>query len=386
MNKIIQYIRTVAMSEDVPPAAFRPDLSVLSGISVMYGGVQKIRSDLYLKKWWPAARLSCGVISIGNLAAGGTGKTPMTDYVARQCSRLGYKTAVLSRGYRGQAERHGGVVSDGQRVLMTPDAAGDEPLMLAASLPGIPVIVGRDRFRSGQLAIDRFGAEIVILDDGFQHLQLERDLDLLLLDGGRPFGNGHLLPRGVLREPPSAISRADAVVLTRTGLTKNSGELTGTDNHCFSGKPVFRCDHQPRVAGVLAAGQVPGPFGQNRPGAPSGADILVRRRVFAFSGIARNDSFLDSIGRLGGHTVGHQGFSDHFSYNPADLADLGHTAVRLNADCMVTTAKDYVRIAGMRPLPLDLVVVTVEMNFRTGRFDEFLSGQLARIASCVNRI
>ncbi len=379
MARLTRTIHTMALSSEKPPAAYRPAMAILSALGTVYGGVQKVRGDIYLKPWCPTGRLPCTVISIGNLTAGGTGKTPMTDYVARLCRRMGYKLAVLSRGYRGQAERYGGIVSDGHTVLMTPDVAGDEPFMLAASLPGIPVIVGRDRFRSGQLAINRFGVEIVILDDGFQHLQLERDLDILLLDGYRPFGNGHLLPRGVLRESPSAIQRADAVVLTRVDSFDGGENSTAGGNMYFSGKPVFRSIHQPRIEGVLESGTPPQPFGLNNPNGSFNPEVPAGQRVFAFSGIAKNDLFHQTIGQLGGHMAGHLDFPDHYAYQDIDVVEISRAAVNAGADCLATTAKDYVRLAGRVSLPLNLVVVNVEMVFADDRFDAFLTDRLIDI-------
>lgn len=190
-------------------------LRFLSFLSLLYGGAHRLRCVAYQRGWRRTHRLSCPVVSIGNLVAGGTGKTPMTQFIARHAQHLGYHPVILSRGYKGRAERKGGVVSDGTTVLMTPEMAGDEPFMLASSLTGIPVIVGQDRYRSGCLAIKQFQPDLILLDDGFQHIRLARDLNILLLDNHRPMGNGYLLPRGILREPLAAIKRADVVVFTR---------------------------------------------------------------------------------------------------------------------------------------------------------------------------
>jgi tetraacyldisaccharide 4'-kinase len=376
MEKRLQHIRSVALSEGEIPTAYRPAMAILSGLSAIYGGVQKIHSDIYMNGWSARHRLACTVISIGNLAAGGTGKTPMTEYVARLCQGRGYKTAVLSRGYKGRAERCGGVVSDGHQLLMTPEVSGDEPFMLAVGLAGTPVLVGKDRYQSGRLAIDRFAPDIIILDDGFQHLKLERDLDILLLDGHRPFGNGHLLPRGLLREPLSAIRRADVVVLTRS---EHAQKSSAARSRYFAGKPVFRSSHQPEIEGILPAGQRPHLLDSNHSGNRYRSKRLCSQRIFAFSGIAQNDSFHQSITQLGGHVIGHMDFSDHFTYQDADLAEIGHVAVNAGADCLATTAKDYARMANQIPFPLDLVVVNVKILFLNDRFDHFLLNRLEEI-------
>ncbi len=190
--------------------------SFLFVISLLYGGVVKLREFFYKKKMLKSERLPCKVISVGNVTVGGTGKTPMTIYVAELLNRLGYKVAILSRGYKGGAEKTGGIVSDGRTIFMEPDMSGDEPFMLAAKLKNTPVIVGKNRFEAGMLAIKKFKPDIIVLDDAFQHLKLVRDINLVLSDCRRPFGNTHMLPRGTLREPLSALLRGDAFILTRS--------------------------------------------------------------------------------------------------------------------------------------------------------------------------
>ncbi|MGA8180790.1 MAG: tetraacyldisaccharide 4'-kinase, partial [Desulfobacterales bacterium] len=199
-------------------------LSLLSMASKVYGGAAKLKRIFYEKSILKSKKLSCPVVSIGNITAGGTGKTPMAIYVANIARDLGYKVAIISRGYKGKAEKNGGIVSDGKALLMTAEIAGDEPYMMAARLRDVPIIVGKNRFKAGRLAIRKFEPDILVLDDGFQHLKLQRDLDLVLLDYRKPFGNGHLLPRGVMREPASALSCAAAIILTRSD-TMNDKEM-----------------------------------------------------------------------------------------------------------------------------------------------------------------
>src|SRR5579862_6408753 len=162
-------------------------------------------------------RLSVPVISIGNISTGGTGKTPMTQSLSRHFQDAGWRVAILSRGYRGAREGAEAVVSDeAGKVLLSAEEAGDEPVLLAKSLPGIPVIVGKDRRRSGRMAVERFNPQFVLLDDGLQYWQLARDLDVVLIDAKRPFDNGYPLPRGLLREPKRNIRRASVIVVTRS--------------------------------------------------------------------------------------------------------------------------------------------------------------------------
>lgn len=352
---------------------YRVTRSLLSVFAAMYGGAQKLHLDIYRYGWRLRHRLPCAVISIGNLVAGGTGKTPMTHYVAALSRQLGYQAIVISRGYRGRAERWGGVVSDGVTLRMSPRDAGDEPFMLASALTDVPLVVGQDRFRSGLLGIDRFHPDLIILDDGFQHLRLKRDLDILLLDGRRPFGNGHLIPRGTLREPPGAIRRADAVVLTRTG---PADTLPGGVNRYLGGRPLFRSSHQPVIEKIVAAGEIFSPLFSKEPGDWTG---LKRKRIFAFSGIARNKDFCRSIYQLGGEIVESKSFPDHYHYDHQDLADINRAAAAAGVDCLVTTAKDYVRLGPEVSFSLDLVVVNVAIRFDDDRFDTFFTDKLTTI-------
>ncbi len=207
-------IEMAARGED--PTPFFSIETVLMVLSVVYGGLMCLRARLYEKGVLPSKTLPCRVVSIGNLISGGTGKTPMTILVARMIRDMGCRVVVLSRGYRGRMEKTGGVVSDGRTIFKGPDDAGDEPYLMARVLTGIPVVVGQRRYEAGMMAVKRFKPDVIVLDDAFQHLRLKRDLNLVLLDSRSPFGNGHMLPRGLLREPLSALRRSHAVVYTRS--------------------------------------------------------------------------------------------------------------------------------------------------------------------------
>ena len=235
---------------------FTPSLEgCLYLFSRLYGAGVSLRHRLYGAGFLKAGSLPCRVISVGNLAVGGTGKTPMTIYVAGLLKGLGYRVVVISRGYQGRKEKSGGIVSDGQTIQMGPQDAGDEPYLMALKLEGVPVLVGKDRFRIGMMAVREFVPDVLVLDDGFQHLKVHRDLDLLLLDASRPFGNGHLLPRGVLREPIDRLNRGDAIVLTRSDgdfMPDEDGQII---REHFKGKPVFRSKHVPD--GLVCAEKLP---------------------------------------------------------------------------------------------------------------------------------
>jgi len=192
-----------------------PVYGMLRLFSVLYSFAQRVRAWGYRAKIFKTRRLDCRVISIGNLTLGGTGKTPTVMLVADTLRRRGFKPAILSRGYGGNSTEPVNVVCDGQQILLSPEAVGDEPVMMAGRLKDIPVLTGRARYQTGRYAIERFGADVLILDDGYQHLPLHRDLNILLCDETRPFGNGVIFPAGELREPLSAVQRADLICLTR---------------------------------------------------------------------------------------------------------------------------------------------------------------------------
>lgn len=339
----------------------RPPLTWLLGAAAaVYGGAVRLRADCYRHS--PLARprrLGCPVISIGNLSAGGTGKTPMAILVAGRLCDRGWRVVVLSRGYGGRAERYGGVVSDGRSLLMNPAMAGDEPFLMAVTLPQVPVIVGRNRHAAGMQALEKFAAQVLVLDDGFQHLRLARDLDVVLLDAADPLAGGRLLPRGMLREPPAALSRAHTVVLTRAGrLTLQVlAARTAQVRRWCPRAPIFAARHAAFVRGMAAAGHLPPPAVP----LPAAAG-LGGRALFAFSGIARNADFRRSVVRLGGRIAGYREFSDHHAYTPNDQAAVIHAAQHAGAEALVTSEKDYVRLARPFRWPLDLLVLGVRMQ------------------------
>ena len=356
----------LARSGPDPPLSLGGALGVLSAV---YGGAMALRSDLYRWGVIRSRKLPCPVVSVGNLTVGGTGKTPMIAFLAGRLRASGLRPAVVSRGYGGSMERCGAIVSDGRRLLLPPDAAGDEPWMLARRLPEVPVVVGQDRYRAGRLANDAFSPDLVLLDDGFQHLRLRRDLNLLLLDGAAPLGNGRIFPRGILREPPGAAARADAVIFTRfcAGVAPDADTLRWVAR----GLPCFRAVHIPRLRWILAPGKTPADAE-----AKPGHDAIAGLRVFAFSGIAGNEAFFSSIRQLGGRTAACRGFPDHHRYRRQERTALEKAATRAGADLMATTEKDFARLGGANPFGQPLAVLGVDLDLVSGK--EKLARLLAR--------
>lgn len=374
MRKIKQKIETIVNSEE--KSGFFSFGSFLFGLSILYGGVVTLREIFYKKGIFRSKQLPCKVISVGNLTAGGTGKTPMTIYVAELLTHLGFKVAVVSRGYRGRAEKAGGVVSDGQTIFMSPDMAGDEPFMMAETLKDIPVIVGQNRYDAGMLAVKEFKPDVIVLDDAFQHLKLARDINLVLLDSRHPFGNTHLLPRGPLREPLSALLRGHGFILTRSDIERSNDRFSRLTAHLPLPQPVFKSFHVPYIYKMIE--------GENRvfpknPGSALYDDTLLKgRNAFAFSGIARNHEFQDTIGSFGAEVASSAEFPDHHRYSDDDFHAVFRSAKEVNAEFLATTEKDYARIARRITWPIDLVIIGIKISFgdETDAFAHFIESRL----------
>ena len=352
--------------------------SFLFAISICYGALVQQRDALYKKGLLQSKRLPCPVISIGNITVGGSGKTPMTIYVAEFIQHLGYSVAIISRGYKGKAEKIGGVVCDGRMICMGPDKAGDEPFMIAKRLKTVPVIVGQDRYKAGMLAVERFNPDVLLLDDGFQHLKLNRDMDLVLLDSKEPFGNTYLFPRGPLRETASALLRGDAVILTRSDLGKPAS--LGQIKNVVPGKPIFHSFHIPYIYKIVTGSNWQS---KDRFKVPSGFgfEVFKNTSAFAFSGIARNDDFLQTIESFNCEIRGFSRFPDHHEYTDRELDTIVKLALDLSVDFIFTTEKDYTRIAHKIKWPIDLVVVGIKISFKNDNhaFDEFLYHRLSAV-------
>ncbi|GAB6905284.1 Tetraacyldisaccharide 4'-kinase [Desulfosarcina cetonica] len=361
--------RIMDISRNDWPSALLSLETLLSVLSTIYGGITALRASGYAKGWLKSRRLPCKVVSIGNLVAGGTGKTPMTIYVAQLLHEMGWRVVVLSRGYRGRMETMGGVVSDGHRLLATVEDAGDEPYLMARCLKGVPVLVGRQRYQAGLLAIRAFGAEVIVLDDAFQHLKLKRDLNLVLLDHHQPFGNGHLLPRGLLREPLSSLRRAHAWVFTRC----DGKTVPVASNVCRpANRPFFYSIHHPVIRLSHETGETP--FFRD----PAAVTSLQGKRVVAFAGLADNEQFFASLRQVGCEIIRRVEFKDHHRYTPSDIHELVESAIRLGVDCLVTTTKDDVKIDRPKSLPIEWVVVDVQIGMPMDgeRFRQFLMQSL----------
>lgn len=337
--------------------------------SHVYGDIQALRARLYAKGYLTARKLPCKVVCVGNLTAGGTGKTPMIMYLAALLRRHAIPAVIVSRGYRGALEQSGGLVSDREKVLRNGAEAGDEPYLLACRLKGIPVYVGRNRYANGLKAIAAFKPAVILLDDGFQHLQLQRDFNLLLMDAEKPLDNGYVIPRGLLRERPTALNRAQAVVFTRSQAGQDGYDMLAPYVEDCEGLPHFVSGHRSCCYLVNAKTDLEQAFRQE-PASPATVFGDSKPKVFVFSGLAKNQSFYNSVIQAGLSVVGSRFFPDHYAYAATDLAALQKAALATGATLLATTEKDHAKLKGRLDLPL--AVFGVEIDF-FGREKDFNS-------------
>ena len=344
----------------------------LYGLSLIFGFLARLRFFLYKKRILKDQPLGCLVVVVGNLTVGGTGKTPVVEKFARSLQQRGRRVAILSRGYKsknitkesrlqklwrtfvtGEDSPPPKIVSDGETVLLDSEFAGDEPYMLARNLPGVIVLVDKDRVKSGTYAIKRFGCDTLVLDDGFQYLPLKGRLNLLLVDKSNPFGNRHLMPRGILREPVRHLKRASYVFLTKSDGVPDP-ELEALIQKHNPGVDVIECAHKPQfLQEVNGEKRLP-------------LDELLQRRIGAFSGIAVPESFEGFLHDFGANLLYTKRFLDHHRFDTEELQEIFKEAASANLDFIVTTEKDAVRIPEDTDFPLPLYFLRLEIEILRG--------------------
>ncbi len=319
-------------------AALLP-LALASGL---VGAGAQLHRALYRKGALRATHLACRVISVGNLGVGGAGKTPLAARLAAGLHRRGYKVVLASRGYARKGREPIVTVSDGRFIRATLEQAGDEPFVLAAHAPGVPVLVGRDRALVGLRALSSFGADVLVLDDGFQHHRLARDLDLVVCDGAFGFGNRWLLPRGPLREPLSALRFAHAVGVI-------DGPLPEADEAVIARLAPhakrFRARRRPLGLRPLGGGALEAP------------ERLAGARVGLLAALARPATLRRTLEELGASVVAERSFRDHHRYRPGDLAGLER-----QAELWITTEKDAVKLPANWPGAARVAVLAIELE------------------------
>ncbi len=329
-------------------------------LSTLYGLVLKGRKIGYHHLIKPG-RLPAKVLCVGNLTLGGTGKTPAVIAVAREARKRGHNPCILTRGYRGKA-RGISLVSRGDLPLLSPREAGDEAFLMASTLKGVTIVKGKDRFRAGIEACENSELAIVnhqvptlfILDDGFQHWKLFRDLDVVLIDATNPFGNEKLFPEGILREPLDSLDRAHVIVITKADRAAQGEiqELTRKIRLFNREAPIYTAIHLP--AGLV-----------DIRGDMEGLDSLLNRDVYAFAGIANHSHFRSSLEKCGARITGFRKFRDHHDYTQANIDEIKTESQGLD---IVTTEKDLVKLKDF-DTTLNITALKIEFSVDAGFYD-----------------
>ena len=322
------YFSDILHSKEVHGISMHLLMAVLYIFSLIYEQLVNLKLLAYKIGISGKESLNCYVISLGNITVGGTGKTPTAQRLARDIRDLGYKVVILNRGYRAKWHGEVGIVSDGKKLQMTAAEAGDEAFMLAKHLPNVPVLIGAERAVTGRYAIENFGAEVAILDDGYQHWQLMRDMDILLVDAVNVFGNGHILPRGTLRESMSHISRADVCLITKVDQAEvGAGEYIRDTVHKYNkDAQIVESIHQPRCFIPLAD------WFNDLSQEGISVEKISGKKVMAVSAIGNPASFERTLKDLGAEIIESLRYPDHHEYTMTEMQDVLQQADALDAE------------------------------------------------------
>jgi len=349
--------------------------ALLLVLSKIYSAVVRMRLKLYQIGIFRQKPLGCMVISVGNITVGGTGKTPVVEMLARALKEGGRKVVILSRGYKSKESRLHRffrrkfgfipkVVSDGEKILLNSLEAGDEPYMLASNLDGVPVLVDRDRVKSGGYAIKKFGADTLLLDDGFQYLSLWRKFDFVLIDCTSPFGNGRLLPRGFLREPLENLRRANYIFLTKTA-GRNLEPIRAQVRHFNPKAEIIETVHDPLYFENIHTGE-------HQP-----LDFVSGKKIYVVSAIARPDSFEDALRNLNAQVTNVFRFIDHHRFTYDEVEEILRKAEQNKIEAIIITEKDAVRFPRLEPITVPIFFLRVNIKITSGARD---------FVDCVSRV
>jgi len=346
--------------------------AALFALSKFFQVAVKTRRFLYNVRILRDTTLGVQVIAIGNLTVGGTGKTPVVEKFARELRDQGRTVAILSRGYRSkppplakrlidkfffrQDRTPPRIVSDGRSLLLDSDTAGDEPYMLASNLKDVVVLVDKDRVKSGRYAIEKFGCDTLLLDDGFQYWKLRgRRMDVVLIDYQQPFGNEQLLPRGTLREPPAHLARASTIFIT-----KSDGNTEALRRRIAQFNPnagIIECVHHPLYFEDVFTGE------------RYNLELLKQKKIASLSGIAQPESFERSLVKLGGELVYSKRFADHHRFSQQEVLNVINRSKKRQAHAIITTQKDAVRFPKIDRRDLSIYFMRVEIKILSGAKD-----------------
>ena len=329
----------------------------LTPLGLLYGAAMRARAFLYERRVFHTHQIRKPVISVGNLTTGGTGKTPLVAAIAQHLAQKGLRVCILTRGYGRENPSRRVVVSDGNEILADARQSGDEPLMLAEQLKGkAAVICDADRVGAAHYAEEKLGSEVFILDDGFQNLRIARDVNVVTIDATNPWGNKHVLPAGILREPLKALRRADCVVLTRTDQSTAADLLKRIEK--LSNARVL--SSRMVISGIRSIQSA---------GATQSTTSLARQPVAAFCAVGNPKAFFDLL-RADFDLTGATAFRDHHQFTQADIDRVSRDALASGAQALVATAKDEVKLRALRfDLPCYVVDIAIELSSPDKLFD-----------------
>jgi tetraacyldisaccharide 4'-kinase len=344
---------------------------ILFALSQIYRLIVQARLSLYRNRIYRPRTLGCLVISVGNLTVGGTGKTPVVEMLAKALHAGGRKVAILSRGYKSvprpfllrlwdkifkkKAVFAPRIVSDGNALLLDSRIAGDEPFMLANNLRGVVVLVDRDRVMAGHYAVEHFGVDTILLDDGYQYVRMKHGIEIALIDRQTPFGNEYLLPRGTLREPPGNLRRATHLFITKCSSGEDNNALIARIRRYNRTADIIECSHHPQHLRNLVTGEI------------LPLEFLQGLQVGSICGIAAPESFENGLRRLGAEVALSKTYTDHHRYTTKEIENFIRRCAKRDLPAIITTEKDAVRIPRILEPEVPIYYLRVEIEILAGQ-------------------
>ena len=335
---------------------------ISSFLSLIYESLVAIRNFFYETNILSTKSLNCKVISIGNITVGGSGKTPTVEYLSNLLQSKGHKVGIISRGYK-RKSKSTLVVTDGKKKPESWEHVGDEPFLLAHKLENIPIVVGTSRYKAGSMMIEKFQPDVILIDDGFQHLSLHRDLDIVLVNSKDKRSDHKLIPSGKLREPISNLTKADLIIITKSNIHAPSNYLINKIES-FNRPTIY---NELQIDSLL----------QNKSNKINKLDKIANKKVYLFSALGDNESFKKIMGYTDAKIVGHSKYPDHYQYTLDDLNDIEQKATKCNAEFLITTEKDLVKI-NPQNRKIDIYTVRMKMIFKPDKlFNEYIDNLLS---------
>ena len=335
---------------------------ISSFLSFIYGSLVAIRSFFYEAKIFSTKSLKCTVISIGNITVGGSGKTPTVEYISNLLQTKGYRVGIISRGYK-RKSKSTLIVTDGINKPESWENVGDEPFLLAHKLENVPIVVGSSKYKAGHMMIEKFQPDVILIDDGFQHLSLNRDLDIVLVNSKDIRSDHKLIPEGKLREPMSSLNRADLIIISKSNIHRPSNYLINK----IEGFNLPTIYNEIQIDDLL----------NYKSNESNKLEKITNKKVYLFSALGDNESFKKIMDNTDAEIVGHSKYQDHHHYTFDNLKDIEQEARKCKAEFLITTEKDLVKI-NFQNIKIDIYAIRMKMIFKPENLfskyiDDFLS-------------